>query len=513
MGFPFSCRVYVLLSCPRQAWRHKAERVGPSRWFQYNRAVRHFGRIWTARYIGMLYLCLSLDMFTQHAPCKAVASRLAEGQGEQASKERTGQESSEISQIRRAAKNTLEFQCTVLSDYELKDANRLIAYMLQPFDDAHSLQNRTCRSRAANLHWYWEQSCGRAFDPILECAKLFSDPAAQEEVGILFTPALRAQLVGLAVDSPLVVVQSSKAHTLGVFTIHLLWRYMTAAAWHLWSVPGIFARLTKEDTAGPALEFMKKAHAAWKVVQQKRGNTWASWKKRSIFQDAFCLKVFALAEEAQWEWTPDLASEMSKCFGGCTGTKATEDGLRLARQEESLKSGWNKQVATERVWKSLVSSGLLDAVHKYKSIEFHGEQVDPRVCTARARRKLFSPSPRTSPAWLREVMGPTRQPPWYSTAALNDTVHWVDLHCMCSYLETDRWEYASSLWLSLLLSGDCLLATHASLGQQLFFVLGHVSGRVVLGWPAKPFPGPGECYCLRTHAPVVIIVGAIPVGH
>ena len=197
-----------------------------------------------------------------------------------------------------------------------------------------------------------------------------------------------------------------------------------------------------------------------------------SWKKRSLFHDAFCTKVFALAEEAQWQWTPSLAAEtcriqnpnipravrvgaahggaagrggagqnrtptgrvaqkpavplalqgivdncperffasankgnpmqtdggtkpavdnrfihgsstvyprfisgtasalrswlltsvptpicpckpfsckacpgMAKCFWGCTGTKATEDGSRVARQGGTLKSGWNRAVA------------------------------------------------------------------------------------------------------------------------------------------------------------------------
>ena len=377
-----------------KAWNHKAEKVGPSRWFQYSRAVKSFGRIWTARYIGMLYLCLSLGMCTQHGPCKAVASKLSEGDGGQPvvpSKERTGQESSEIAQIRRAAKNTLEFQCTVLSDYELKDINRLIACMLQTFDEAHSIQNKTCRSRPANLNWHWEQSCGKAFDPILGCAKLFHSLTAQDEAGIMFTPALQAQLVGLAVDSPLVAVQSSRAHTLGTFTTHPLWRYMTAATWYLWSVPGIFARLVKEDTAIPAPEFMQRAHAAWQALQQRGGATWVSWRKRSAFHDAFCTKVFALAEEAQWQWTPSLAAEMAKCFGGCTGTEATEDGFRAARQEETLKPGWNKAVAPERLWGCLVFSGLVDAVHHYKHIEYQGEQADPRVCTAAAMKKIFPP--------------------------------------------------------------------------------------------------------------------------
>ena len=164
-----------------------------------------------------------------------VASKLIEGDGGQPglpSNERIGQESSEIAQIRRFAKNTLELQCAVLNDYELKDVSRLIACVLQIFVEAHSIQNKTCRSRHASLNWHWEQSCGKAFGPILGCAKLFHGLAAQEEAGILFASTLQAQLVGLAVDSPLVVVQGNRAHTLGHFTTHFLWRYMTAATWY-----------------------------------------------------------------------------------------------------------------------------------------------------------------------------------------------------------------------------------------------------------------------------------------
>ena len=141
----------------------------------------------------------------------------------------------------------------------------------------------------------------------------------------------------------------------------------------------------KEDTARPALEFMQRAHAAWQALGQKGGATWASWGRGSVVHDAFCVKVFALAGETQWQWTPSLAAEMSKCFGGCTGAKAAEDGFRAARQEEA------KAVASERLWGCLVSSGLVDAVHHYKRIEYQGEQADPRVCTA-AAMKTISPS-------------------------------------------------------------------------------------------------------------------------
>jgi hypothetical protein len=161
-----------------------------------------------------------------------------------------------------------------------------------------------------------------------------------------------------------------------------------------------------------------------------------------------------------------------------------EDAFRVLRAAETRKGGWSKRVALERQWSELVDSGLINKEHRFKNLDFENF-IPPRGFKGTPLKAMFTPAASKSPAFLRVVMGPTRQPKWPTSTPLGELQQHLDVVWAHHCATTGDWLQVESAFLSVLARSTTLLVTHASFGGRAYFSLGDFGCSVVLGWPAK----------------------------
>lgn len=149
--------------------------------------------------------------------------------------------------------------------------------------------------------------------------------------------------------------------------------------------------------------------------------------------------------------TPQLTAVVSQAFQCIGGSKLCEDGFRELRNEEALKSGWCKKMSDNRKMKALVSSGLTSAVHRFKDVVWETAS-EPRM-TGASFAAFFRPSLRSSPPWLRDVVGTKAKCGWHSPSPLREVQAVHDLFAIRHYFGTGGFRQAGDTWCSLLFGG------------------------------------------------------------
>ena len=143
------------------AWQRKTDRVGLSRWFAFAKGIAAFITIWHRRALGTLYQVLWEGMFKGQSPANLAKLRLtaAPTRAEDVVGERTGVTAS-VQQLRAATRNTQELVVTVLMDEHLRKVARMLALLLKPVQEAHSMQLKRCRSCGENQLYRRARGCG-----------------------------------------------------------------------------------------------------------------------------------------------------------------------------------------------------------------------------------------------------------------------------------------------------------------------------------------------------------------
>ena len=119
-----------------EAWQHKCERVGPSRWFHFAHAVRKFNSIWTSRLLGTIFHALQEGLFAGTSPMMLGKSMAHFEQLKAGDKTQAANEDPELQKLRKATKNSLEFSCCVLWDPWIQEQSILVSALLEPFASA-----------------------------------------------------------------------------------------------------------------------------------------------------------------------------------------------------------------------------------------------------------------------------------------------------------------------------------------------------------------------------------------
>lgn len=242
-------------------WDRKIEKVGSSRWFGYKRSMERYATMWSRRLLIMLYLCLSQGRLKNAANASAVLSKVsAPAVGEDPPKENTGEGAQTVHTMRALCGNTLELCAVVLGDPNMKLMNRIICRVMDPVDQAHSAQNRACRSSEGTRRWYAEQAAGAALEPCLAVLRTMR----QQECGFSRTAHPECVPAQATVDSehPAVIAECHFAGIMAEFALALCKRTLFSAAWHLWGYPGRLAGLLIPEAAGAVLADMAETRRA-----------------------------------------------------------------------------------------------------------------------------------------------------------------------------------------------------------------------------------------------------------
>ena len=165
----------------------------------------------------------------------------------------------------------------------------------------------------------------------------------------------------------------------------------------------------------------------------------------------------------------------------------------MLRHAETAKSGQSKNMANERKWHELLTSGLSSTEHRFKEGPWQEQQI-PRGLEHMSMKEFFCPRPRSAPAWLREIMGKNRSPTYWSPKPTNEIQQYIDNVLARHCLERDDWHACDTAWLCMLAQSSSLMLTHEAFKGQCYFSLGEFSSSTVAGWPARKHNIKGVTY-------------------
>lgn len=156
---------------------------------------------------------------------------------------------------------------------------------------------------------------------------------------------------------------------------------------------------------------------AWQgIVQTRNDKFWKQVKKRSVFNDAYVLKVVKIAESGGWKRTGFLKDAIEAGFRVVGGTTICEHGFpHLSNKTSSAHA--NRLSAIRRQYRTTIQSPIQSVEHRYKDLPWDSEPLPRGTADAKAD-VFFHPRLRRSPEWVSEVVGTSSQAPWYSPAPL-----------------------------------------------------------------------------------------------
>jgi hypothetical protein len=148
-----------------------------------------------------------------------------------------------------------------------------------------------------------------------------------------------------------------------------------------------------------------------------------------------------------------------------------------------MHSGWSKQVACERMWLGLIRSELASKDHRFDQAKWLDCSI-PRGYECTPMKTMFIPSPSKSPPWLREIVGTSQRPAWFSPGPQSELQQFVDLTLAQHCVDTGDWRAPMSTFLCALVKSTNIMVKHKDFGGRCYFSLGDVCSCVGLGWPA-----------------------------
>lgn len=84
-------------------------------------------------------------------------------------------------------------------------------------------------------------------------------------------------------------------------------------------------------------------------------------------------EVFEVCRAEGWQCTDKVLEVALMPFRQVGGTEVVEDGFRVLRVEETLRSGYRKEVSRKRAWHALIQSGTETEVHRYEGVAWRSE--------------------------------------------------------------------------------------------------------------------------------------------
>lgn len=154
-------------------FRTMQQRIGMSRWFGFLDSAKAFLKVWHARLLVQLYLCLQLGIPLPSGSVDALAKApSAAGSSGDLPKEPTSKQSEEVRKLRAACKNAMQHLSTVvLADDHMLFVSKLVCFLAEPVRSWHSEQSRGLRSCDECAGWYCSQALGEWFNSVAAIAR------------------------------------------------------------------------------------------------------------------------------------------------------------------------------------------------------------------------------------------------------------------------------------------------------------------------------------------------------
>ena len=167
---------------------------------------------------------------------------------------------------------------------------RIVEYALKPLRSWHGKCNSEMRSCEESLAFYQAEACGASMAVFNDMLERLLGPWSLSDAGLGDVPpgVSRAEMTS---DHPVVLEDDACAERLGQITLALLGKRLPSVMWHTSSVPGVFPRLLVQSQRESAIAWLRRRWEAWLALQDRRGEKWRLFRSRSLFNQAYVLKV------------------------------------------------------------------------------------------------------------------------------------------------------------------------------------------------------------------------------
>ena len=165
-----------------------------------------------------------------------------------------------------------------------------------------------------------------------------------------------------------------------------------------------------------------------------------------------------------WTLTLEIREQIHLIFSCFGQSKIVEDGWQRERHGEALHS--SRRVWHGRMWLTPVYAHVLDQVHRFKEIDWQSQEA-PRGQAPLPKSFCTSKNKDVSNGDLRQIVGSTEAPPWYSPSPLASLATSGDLHLTKKCATSGEWNCVTTVWLNSFTWADrtMLLATAADPGN------------------------------------------------
>lgn len=475
-----------------EAWLAKLPKISMNRWFALTDELPKLHKVWHRRLLGTLINCVrnglmqSKPVLTALRKSAAMASSAAPLEMDDVPKETVQHEPEALKSLRAAAKNQLELNACVLSDNGARLLTVGVCALMKPFRAAHTVANLACRSTNGAFQWMLGQAKGDCFTPLPAIWALLADAGQLGDFGLACHGEAVPGCSGSDPLHPAIASQNQLASRLTSVAVSLTARNFHDVAYHMRCFPGLFPLLTSSELCKQPLAFLKEAHSLWEQnILNLRGQFWAKYRQRSIFNDIYVQKILAGIKAANFEYSEEVARVVARDFSCIGGSQIDEDSFRHLRTVERLRSGWAQKIKDKRKYSTLIESRLECDVHAYKRPRFEDEPI-PRGIAYAARPTTYQPALEGLPKFYLEIIGRNAQAPWYSPAPLKDIHRSIDLALAAYFGTAGEWHRAKFLWLAMLLRSGQLLVSHdKQLGPRRWYFALAEYGHAGLAWPAE----------------------------
>lgn len=206
---------------------------------------------------------------------------------------RTQHQPKELRELRKCTHNTLELVAVTLADSYVHAVNKAVCVVFGPYMEAHSVENKACRSCEESAKWLAEEAGGRAFFTLRATVVQLGDSGLLQEAGLARGGCLLGcQTKQLESNHPAIIEQDRLASVVGCLSMNLVRFGLNTAIMYMRCYPAAFFEVLLPNRAEAALNRMREV----KDLHERhlKGSNvpfWVRSFKRNLFRDKFVVKV------------------------------------------------------------------------------------------------------------------------------------------------------------------------------------------------------------------------------
>lgn len=390
-----------------------------------------------------------------------------------------------VKKYRAALKSNVELALAIMLNPTSRAIGRVLFKLVGPIRKWYGEQNSLLRSTSAMLKFFkTDVEGGRINAPLRDTLRFLQDASLLQDIGLQVYFPPKHQSWGE--HHPWLADQDYIAELAARYACSLVkgrWKRLQHLT-HGWTGRQVgFCSDNEETRVRTSREFVSEFNAYEEACKQ----TSAFWKKackRSTWNLVPAQQLLQMLLANDCKVSNRMAEHVSKRLSGLGQSLISENCVGVGRKLESSAANKQQQPAAS-FWARLINTGVSRDLFKYREPQWQ-DRVAPIGNEAALPKNAFKVQLKDSPSWVGDIVGASRQPPWFSTSATYGNLPYCDLFLMSQALKPGQsWaNIAKNCFLSQLAGGRNLALSPVG-SKNWYYSLGHQHGVLVIAWPCK----------------------------